>query len=625
MTNEKPIKRARNTFSDVLKGNIPHGTPKPTIIKKNESKKMKYTFRYDQKIDMSQYRDVSVKHLLYGGKQTSLKRLCQNGSDRKIGIPWSQFQGDHMNALYKLAHDLDGCIYIRKDDHQARITYLIFSKKEDAQNVMQKTFSHNLKEIEMYQTEKLEEDITVVNIPNLGDVDILTLPNLIKDTLEPTSEIIDISALCRKGLTKFLPYGVKILLRKKYVDTIIPSFLDYEYGKINIFYRGCKEACSYCKQEGHRKSICEFLKNKSRKNPKKNPNETLDQTYDQIKGTAEADIEPDVQSGADEPRYVDQEPPKPLGTEQRRGTVRMKRPPASSIAMAESRKAEKTDAQPDDPVLQNSLGQNSVPKKHGKNISENIGNYNANNRTEKKYKKIIIPSTLVSEDSYGYSTPTELEIMAEKARNDILTEVHVKPDVLALQETFFTKSTYRFRLPWYTCIESKANLIKGGTGLLPAVRNKSGLQISEFQSSQTWLSGIIYGKKINGDKFEAIVTNVHIPSTGIRRLKASNEIFSLINKAKLKFKKNIILGDFNMDIKGANKFDQKLGASYSRAKVANSTGSRWNKNKIGRMIDHIFYAGFTSRENWCTASKKVDMSDHMPIMAQWSIDVLKDT
>ncbi|OMJ16555.1 hypothetical protein AYI70_g6518, partial [Smittium culicis] len=118
----------------------------------------------------------------------------------------------------------------------------------------------------MYQTKKLEEDITVVNIPNLGDVDIHTLLDLIKDTLEPISEIIDISALCRKGLTEFLPYGVKILLRKKSVDTIIPSFLDYEYGKINIFYRGYKEACSYCKQEGHWNSGCEFLKNKSRKN-----------------------------------------------------------------------------------------------------------------------------------------------------------------------------------------------------------------------------------------------------------------------------------------------------------------------------------------------------------------------
>ncbi|OMJ15322.1 hypothetical protein AYI70_g7349 [Smittium culicis] len=85
--------------------------------------------------------------------------------------------------------------------------------------------------------------------------------------------------------------------------------------------------------------------------------------------TAEANIEPGVQSGADEPKYVDQESPKPLVSEQRRGTVAMKRSPASSIAMTEPRKAEKTDAQPDEPVLKNSLGQNSVPKKHGKNVS----------------------------------------------------------------------------------------------------------------------------------------------------------------------------------------------------------------------------------------------------------------
>ncbi|OMJ22326.1 hypothetical protein AYI70_g2947 [Smittium culicis] len=184
----------------------------------------------------------------------------------------------------------------------------------------------------MYQTEKLHEKITAVNIPNLGDVDILTLLDLIKAKLHSISEIIDISSLCRKGLTEFFPYG------------------------------------------------------------------------------------------ADKPKYVDQEPPRPLATEQRRGTVGMKRPPASSIAMAEPRKVEKTDAQPDEPVLQNSLGQNSVPKKHGKNISENTGNYDANNRTEKKYKKTIISSTPVSEDSYGYSTPTELEIMTEKARNNIITE-----------------------------------------------------------------------------------------------------------------------------------------------------------------------------------------------------------
>ncbi|OMJ14751.1 hypothetical protein AYI69_g8460 [Smittium culicis] len=176
---------------------------------------------------------------------------------------------------------------------------------------MQKTFSHNLKEIEMYQNEKLEEDISVVNTPNLGYVGILTLLDLIKNTLEPISEIIDISALCRKGLTEFLPYGVKILLKKKTAETIIPSFLDYEYGRINIFYRGCKEACSYCKQEKHWKSNCEFLKNKSRKSTKKAQNKTIDQTDDQNKDTDKADIEPTGQSGTDDPKKIVQEPPKP--------------------------------------------------------------------------------------------------------------------------------------------------------------------------------------------------------------------------------------------------------------------------------------------------------------------------
>ncbi|OMJ27560.1 hypothetical protein AYI69_g2998 [Smittium culicis] len=68
------------------------------------------------------------------------------------------------------------------------------------------------------------------------------------------------------------------------------------------------------------------------------------------------------------------------------------------------------------------LGQNLVPINHGKNNSENIGNCDTNISTEKKYKKYIIPTTPVSEDSYGYNTPTELEIMAEKARNNQITE-----------------------------------------------------------------------------------------------------------------------------------------------------------------------------------------------------------
>ncbi|OLY81997.1 hypothetical protein AYI68_g3890, partial [Smittium mucronatum] len=103
-----------------------------------------------------------------------------------------------------------------------------------------------------------------------------------------------------------------------------------------------------------------------------------------------------------------------------------------------------------------------------------------------------------------------------------------RPDILALQETFLNKKLFRYRLPGYTCIEAKTDIAKGGTGLLLAVRNKSGLQISEFKSSQNWISGIIHGKYQNGKVFDMLVTDVHIPSAGIRRSKSKDEIFGHI-------------------------------------------------------------------------------------------------
>ncbi|OMJ20912.1 hypothetical protein AYI70_g3793, partial [Smittium culicis] len=53
-----------------------------------------------------------------------------------------------------------------------------------------------------------------------------------------------------------------------------PSFLDHENGKINTFYKGCKGACSNCKEAGHWKSECHkikknLLKKKARENMQK--------------------------------------------------------------------------------------------------------------------------------------------------------------------------------------------------------------------------------------------------------------------------------------------------------------------------------------------------------------------
>ncbi|OLY81623.1 hypothetical protein AYI68_g4269 [Smittium mucronatum] len=66
-----------------------------------------------------------------------------------------------------------------------------------------------------------------------------------------------------------------------------------------------------------------------------------------------------------------------------------------------------------------------------------------------------------------------------------------------------------------------------------------------------------------------------------------------------------------MDVQAATKFTSKIGVGLELVKVSNSSGSRWNKDTVGRMIDHIFYAGFNCRPKSCLADRKLDLSDHI--------------
>ncbi|OMJ12086.1 hypothetical protein AYI69_g9568 [Smittium culicis] len=148
-------------------------------------------------------------------------------------------------------------------------------------------------------------------------------------------------------------------------------------------------------------------------------------------------------------------------------------------------------------------------------------------------------------------------------------------------------------MPGYTCIEEKADHARGGTGLLFAIKNNVGLEISDFKSAATWLSGIVSVHTTNGDKFELLVTNLHFPSEGIRKKRAISELLDNYKNFNKKFEKHILLGDYNMDTPTSKKFLIKLGTGFQHEKVTNSTGSRYNKNTVGRMIDHLYYAGLS--------------------------------
>ncbi|OMJ28305.1 hypothetical protein AYI69_g2221, partial [Smittium culicis] len=199
------------------------------------------------------------------------------GSDRKVGMSWVQFKDEGhgaVEAMEIVSKHLVGTYYTIQEDFRNRVTYYIFHKVSDAEKLIKNFICRQGIKIEFYQTVKFEEDITIINIPNFKDVDIITMIEIIKSQLENCGEIKDISALARKGTGEFLPYGMKILFAKKSVDTDLPSFFLHDGGKINLFYRGCKEA-------GHWKSACpQIEKKKNLNNSKKvtqktKPNEAV--------------------------------------------------------------------------------------------------------------------------------------------------------------------------------------------------------------------------------------------------------------------------------------------------------------------------------------------------------------
>ncbi|OMJ25858.1 hypothetical protein AYI70_g603 [Smittium culicis] len=122
---------------------------------------------------MGNYVEVSLKHLVNGGSQSCLKKICSGGSDLKIGCAWPQFKGHHIDAIDRVEDSINWTYHTRHDDQIAKASYFIFDKIEDATKFMTLKLDYGNKQIDLYQTVKPEEEITVINLPNYRDVGIL--------------------------------------------------------------------------------------------------------------------------------------------------------------------------------------------------------------------------------------------------------------------------------------------------------------------------------------------------------------------------------------------------------------------------------------------------------------------
>ncbi|OLY80464.1 hypothetical protein AYI68_g5434 [Smittium mucronatum] len=68
-----------------------------------------------------------------------------------------------------------------------------------------------------------------------------------------------------------------------------------------------------------------------------------------------------------------------------------------------------------------------------------------------------------------------------------------------------------------------------------------------------------------------------------------------------------------MNVPSASNFISRVGLSHQKAEVTNSPGSRYNKGKIGRTIDHIFYAELSGKENWA-ADQLINSNRFSPLI-----------
>ncbi|PVU92621.1 hypothetical protein BB561_003720 [Smittium simulii] len=148
-----------------------------------------------------------------------------------------------------------------------------------------------------------------------------------------------------------------------------------------------------------------------------------------------------------------------------------------------------------------------LEKKYGAYIREDSLKKNRKNTTKiTQPKKIAFKNnTKLKLITYNiqsiYNKVEELELILSKSA----------PTVLCLQETHLSEKLNFLKLKGYTCVESKKKLTKIGSGLLIALKNRSGWSVSELWSEYTWMSCKIKSKSTAGQNNELITININMP------------------------------------------------------------------------------------------------------------------
>ncbi|KAG0433968.1 hypothetical protein DMUE_5351, partial [Dictyocoela muelleri] len=199
-----------------------------------------------------------------------------------------------------------------------------------------------------------------------------------------------------------------------------------------------------------------------------------------------------------------------------------------------------------------------------------------------------------------------------------------KPVIVGLQETLVHKGK-NFFLPGYATINAGKSSSEGSRGLALAIKNGSGLMLSEYKADDNFLAGVVEGLDQDKKLFTLLVLNVYIPNKGELRKAALGRLACFLRKENIKsrFDEIVLLGDWNGNPEQVNRtlLRKKLSLNVDFLDFSSPT-RRNNSGRMGRCIDFFACMGRSIILDQ-QVLRRWDISDHYPVVATLNLAFLK--
>ena len=185
-------------------------------------------------------------------------------------------------------------------------------------------------------------------------------------------------------------------------------------------------------------------------------------------------------------------------------------------------------------------------------------------------------------------------------------------DVLALQETLLTATSFGLNFRGYVCFSALGQNTASTRGVSLLLRDSLSAEIVG-RSHTNWIFARLSSKSLPGP---TIVGNVYLPTREARPL--IHQLQRQMEDLRARFPDDpiLVMGDFNADVAGLQRITRDWPGTFQ---VLANEGNLPTRRNNGRCVDHICYSpGRTPfpTPNVPQVLQTWDMSDHFPVVTQ---------